>query len=548
MEEAIVSVSPERIKPGGGNLRRNSTGKTITRSSLSSSNSEQKVLPHYLRASTSSCHDFCKYGRKHAFEAKEKRPITRTVVRNTEASLEGQNQIKTVNLGERKKKPVMKGMVASEPKAESFDKPKVTKKKVLSPVKKIEILAKPAIVLKPKPTPMQKPTPKPKLAVAKVSSSPSNVSRVGLNARRNSETNASNASGGSIGRSSEKKPLHTSGGSIGRSSEKKPLHTSGGLNGMRNSDSKKVKNMGLPKLLQKKELKPPVTSLSPKPSAISLASLKPLKYGNSKMASPVNNQGKFRRSEPNYDEIKEKTLYVIEPEPENSSLEPVRQESHSDQSSPQPSLSSPLFPSVPSSPLLSSHEEEEEEEDEGEEGEEEEESAESDSTLGEAEDSDSEWQGTENKNHVEILKGGQKRLSSAMIHPEDKDCSPQKLKFRRGKVISLQSENNGPRKLRFRKGRVVGETPNGKAEVGRRSFRRKRDLGGDSNGTDAEARTVVLRHQDVQGRKEEQGLLNEVIEVTASKLVETRKSKVKALVGAFETVISLQESKPATAG
>jgi hypothetical protein len=35
-----------------------------------------------------------------------------------------------------------------------------------------------------------------------------------------------------------------------------------------------------------------------------------------------------------------------------------------------------------------------------------------------------------------------------------------------------------------------------------------------------------------------------VIEETASKLVESRKSKVKALVGAFETVISLQDGKP----
>jgi hypothetical protein len=39
-------------------------------------------------------------------------------------------------------------------------------------------------------------------------------------------------------------------------------------------------------------------------------------------------------------------------------------------------------------------------------------------------------------------------------------------------------------------------------------------------------------------------LFNNVIEETASKLVETRKSKVKALVGAFETVISLQDKKP----
>ena len=34
-------------------------------------NTGEKVIPHYLRTSTDSYHDFCKYGRKHAFETKE---------------------------------------------------------------------------------------------------------------------------------------------------------------------------------------------------------------------------------------------------------------------------------------------------------------------------------------------------------------------------------------------------------------------------------------------------------------------------------------------
>ena len=55
---------------------------------------------------------------------------------------------------------------------------------------------------------------------------------------------------------------------------------------------------------------------------------------------------------------------------------------------------------------------------------------------------------------------------------------------------------------------------------------------------------MKLRHQDAQEKKDAQGLFNNVIEETASKLVESRKSKVKALVGAFETVISLQDGKP----
>ncbi|KAI3956438.1 hypothetical protein MKX01_016851 [Papaver californicum] len=48
--------------------------------------------------------------------------------------------------------------------------------------------------------------------------------------------------------------------------------------------------------------------------------------------------------------------------------------------------------------------------------------------------------------------------------------------------------------------------------------------------------------QDVKGKKETQAY-NDVIEETASKLVEKKKNKVLALAGAFETVISLQETE-----
>ncbi|PHT28192.1 hypothetical protein CQW23_32214 [Capsicum baccatum] len=47
----------------------------------------------------------------------------------------------------------------------------------------------------------------------------------------------------------------------------------------------------------------------------------------------------------------------------------------------------------------------------------------------------------------------------------------------------------------------------------------------------------------MQEKKDVQGLLNNVIEETAGKLVETGNSKVKALVGDFKTVISLH-NKP----
>ncbi|KAK1276953.1 hypothetical protein QJS04_geneDACA004036 [Acorus gramineus] len=54
-----------------------------------------------------------------------------------------------------------------------------------------------------------------------------------------------------------------------------------------------------------------------------------------------------------------------------------------------------------------------------------------------------------------------------------------------------------------------------------------------------EETAVVVQKRE--GKKEARQAYNEVIEETASRLVGKRKSKVKALVGAFETVISLQE-------
>ncbi|CAN4128233.1 unnamed protein product [Withania somnifera] len=51
------------------------------------------------------------------------------------------------------------------------------------------------------------------------------------------------------------------------------------------------------------------------------------------------------------------------------------------------------------------------------------------------------------------------------------------------------------------------------------------------------------QHQVVQGTNMECVVSNNVIEETASKLREQRKNKVRALAGAFETVISLQEHK-----
>ncbi|GLT58303.1 hypothetical protein SLA2020_312050 [Shorea laevis] len=54
--------------------------------------------------------------------------------------------------------------------------------------------------------------------------------------------------------------------------------------------------------------------------------------------------------------------------------------------------------------------------------------------------------------------------------------------------------------------------------------------------------TLKLQTVSAQGKKESPTAYNDVIEETASKLLEKRKNKVKALVGAFETVIDYENA------
>ena len=131
------------------------------------------------------------------------------------------------------------------------------------------------------------------------------------------------------------------------------------------------------------------------------------------------------------------------------------------------------------------------------------------------------------------------------VDSRDQDPTVMKLKFKRGKIINPQPEVVGPQGMRFRQGTSAGDNQSGGGGPMRRSYRR-RSTNGDKKEPVSAPVKVVLKHQEIEMKKDMQVLFNNVIEETASKLVETRKSKVKALVGAFETVISLQESKPSS--
>lgn len=123
---------------------------------------------------------------------------------------------------------------------------------------------------------------------------------------------------------------------------------------------------------------------------------------------------------------------------------------------------------------------------------------------------------------------------------EEKDASAWKVKFKRGTVVALQVTNNAPKRLQFRRARTLAGDQIAKSGT---DGQLKNEHAMDNELHDKIGpEKVRLRHQEASEKKDDVDL-NNVIEETASKLVKTRKSKVKALVGAFETVMSLGDRK-----
>ncbi|XP_019095470.1 PREDICTED: uncharacterized protein LOC104762239 [Camelina sativa] len=118
----------------------------------------------------------------------------------------------------------------------------------------------------------------------------------------------------------------------------------------------------------------------------------------------------------------------------------------------------------------------------------------------------------------------------------------QQLTFKKGKVLEPKSEDSSPKWTKFKK-RVVQELKT-QTEGKKKSLKDKR-LGVETKNESCESskrEKVVLRHRKVEGKKKMVTLFNNVIEETVNKLIKVRKNKVKALIGAFETVISLQDT------
>ncbi|KAB2610346.1 hypothetical protein D8674_018378 [Pyrus ussuriensis x Pyrus communis] len=619
-----LPVTREITKPEERNPRRNSTGKIF------SLNTGEKI-PRYLRASTGSCHDNCKYGRKHEEEVKARCPIKSVPRRIPTKSPSTQNSEESMVIPERENVSVVKikpspdlktllpdlktllpdtcnvtkqlvskkstdsqSSVGSVPLAES--------KKTSSAKSKLSSCLKPHVNAAPKTMKQEvssssdscsKPhiSVAPKIMKQEVSSSSDSFSKTHVPAAPKIMKHGVSSSSDSCSKphvsaapkimkqevspSPDKLEVSSKNGSIGlkeknlsakhvTSSKPKSLavkelpspDTSGGLTAPRNRNSMigqrtgtsfKIKSSALKKVssesaggLKGKSNSDGKIGKGAGASLVTLkrvlsrvASLKARKNRPVNVVSPLKNQNKTRKAQPkqvNSDEVQEKTLYVIKVETENSKpLESDQNRNCEVEPSPRSASPTPKSVSVQNSVSFSSHEGE----DQG-----------SGYTMSETEVSSfSEDNEVDYIDNAEILgeDGKGKPRKSGMVCSEDKDGET--LKFRRGKVVDVKFENSNPRRLKFRRGIVLGDNQNVKAVSLRRSFK-KRGVGADIVGTEPGAEQVVLRHQDVQGKRDEKGLFNNVIEETASKLAETRKSKVKALVGAFETVISLQEHKP----
>ncbi|PQP99117.1 uncharacterized protein Pyn_33043 [Prunus yedoensis var. nudiflora] len=519
-------MTHETTKPDEGNSRRNSTGKIF------SLNSEERI-PHYLRASTGSCHDHCKYGKKHELEVKARCPIKSVPRRLPTKSPNSQNSVESAVFPERKNPAVIKIKHSPDSKTLLPDTCNITKQQLSNNSIDSQNSVGSELLADRK-----------KTSLTKLKSS--SCSQPHVYAARKTMKQEVSSSPDKLEVSSKKGSIKLKDKSLSAkhvtSSKPKSFvvkelsspDTSGGSSALRSGDLKIGQRTGTslkPKSLALKQMSSPESSgapMSPRPSLRKVASVKAQKNRTVKVVSPLKNHNKIRKAKPkqlNNDEVQEKTLYVIKIETENKPLESGQNKNCEVEPSPSPpsSSSSPESLCLPNPVPFSSHEGEDHE---------------SEYTMSETEDySFSEDSEVDYRENAETLKEGDKGKprKSGMVCSEEKDGQP--LKFRRGKVVDGQFENDSPRRLKFRRGRVLGENQNVKADAQRRSFK-KRGANGDTLATEPGAEKVVLRHQDVQGKKDEKGLFNNVIEETASKLVETRKSKVKALVGAFETYLT----------
>ncbi|KAF3783765.1 hypothetical protein EJ110_NYTH31393 [Nymphaea thermarum] len=521
MEKSTESLSSEGEETNGGNLIRDSTGQTIINPAPSPATSEEKVLPHYLRASTGSCHDLCKYGRKHALESKGKHPVYLSVLKNdskrTKEDRMGNSNGKQRPLAKLLTPPASMDAKLSSVKGSSNQKNllKISASHDLCGVS------------------MGDPYNKMTGLVETVGNKPgkqfSSLSLLVSPRHGNASLRSQKVSSRAHTASKPKQKAASPETAVSKQGPVPKPRPSNLLRDRRREATRETvfKDIGISEIKETREIDLSTRSLSPPSQDRGIAALTPTKY-RSKRTSAVSQSFKFESSSKSLLASKNKPMVTKVPTWNSWGNSERRSESvkvpkdtapTKEKKEVKPSGSLSLNSHPPRLVRLGSKK----------------------------------YRSTKNGLHDHGEIGSRKKVglsdrnkgrlrSSSISTPETKENTPEKLKFRRGRVLNAQAENSGSMWLRFKQGRAI-ENQDSKVEGGRRSFRRRTKA--QTNGSDSPATpAVVLRHQDVQVKKDTQDF-NQVIEETANKLVETRKSKVKALVGAFETIISLQDSKPA---
>lgn len=466
--------------------RRHSSAKT------SSENNEEKAAPRYLQASTGSCHDFCKYGKQLALEPKKMSLIPRIAERTHLRRSSAGEAVAAVT-------PVVKrrASIDFEPtrmslakRRESIDSNASDAIKVIKtePGRPVQPHNEIVVVNKTK-TSSVKVKQSPLLPKSHFSSTfKTRRQEISLSSKMDITPKpiSKKAEASSMSYSKKDEPLSKP---ISQKAKIHPISASYSAKTPSKSTLKKTGQIASPLL-------PICSSKSSRKRVVGINMLKSLKT-----ASRVKNQPKPRKVEPEEHcieaeaeaEAEEKTLYVIKIENEDNTFQSDQKENQDIELSRCQSFSSSRF---------SSEEDQEE-----------------------SEYAASEF---EEDSCFEFANNGKENKES----PETLDLKVEENeKPRKDEIVILvepQIEESGNKNLKFKRGKVLREND---ADYG--------ESDDDMNGCEK----VVLKHQDVKGKKDEQVLLNNVIEETASKLVEIQRSKVKALVGAFETLISLNEKK-----
>lgn len=506
-------ITPERIEPKGVPMRHKSNGNIHTSSPL------MEVRARYLDTSSSSCHDFCKYGRKNLMEssrtfiAKQKKKLVTNSKTSSERNVETTNQ---PQLPAKKIDRPAKSMIK---RASSLSTPGAKSDKKFSDV----ILRKGVDVIQVSPTGGLLSKGKKKELV-----SPNALLSAKPSVKRETSGKSQN-----VKKAKEVSHLRRH-STVGKGETKQTLNEDMSEEKKSGSEGKDMKSVGQTPIFENKKGKQKspgaVTSQSSLISHKKISGLKGDQNAKSQVMKKLDRIPIFERgSTKTQNQIAEKKVELVS-WPKRVVHKKVGLEEKTDSAHKlafkrgkvvevKPKYMAPRRLKFKPRKVVV------------------------EDLNGKAEDvAGSKTEPLEQMTNYKVgINGRLKRVGKIGFEGKNENLF-RKLDFERGKSIDIQPKNTAaPRRLKSRK--VVVQNVNG--DNTRRNFKKVFRVD-EVKGSNTEHLRVVLKHQDVEEKKDVQSSLNNVIEETATRLVRLRKSKVKALVGAFESLMSLPDAKSST--